>query len=184
MAKKDPAQTTPDDLAQLAGKGKGKGKLILLILVALVALLLVVGLSAGATWWVLNKDQPEASAAELSTEPTVEHVAPTGPRAIYENLVPAFVVNFEHAGRQRYMQVSVALMSRDQAALDALKEHMPVLRNRLVMLFSEQQFSVLSTAVGQKLLRLQATASVQELAQKEVGKLTVEQVLFTNFVLQ
>ena len=30
----------------------------------------------------------------------------------------------------------------------------------------------------------QATASVQELAEKETGKLAVEQVLFTNIVLQ
>jgi flagellar FliL protein len=34
------------------------------------------------------------------------------------------------------------------------------------------------------MLRQQATASVQELAQKETGNLTVEQVLFTNLVLQ
>ena len=34
------------------------------------------------------------------------------------------------------------------------------------------------------MLRQRATASVQELAQKEIGKLAIEQVLFTNFVLQ
>lgn len=181
MAKNDPEQSTPDDLAKPAGTGKGK--LILLALGALVALLLVVGVSVGATWWVLGKDQSTDSAV-IATVQQAAPTAPTGPQAIYESLVPAFVVNFKHEGRQRYMQVTVALMSRDQAALDALKEHMPVLRNRLVMLFSEQQFSVMSTSVGQKLLRLQATASVQELAQKEVGKMTVEQVLFTNFVLQ
>src|SRR3546814_6350248 len=98
--------------------------------------------------------------------------------------MPAFVVNFSNKGRQRYMQVSIALMSRDQAALDALKVHMPLLRNRLVMLFSSQDFEALKTPVGKEMLRQQATASVQELAQKEIGKLAVEQVLFTNFVLQ
>ena len=35
--------------------------------------------------------------------------------AIYEVLAPAFVVNFNVKGRQRYMQVSVALMGRDKA---------------------------------------------------------------------
>ncbi|MBU2324083.1 MAG: flagellar basal body-associated FliL family protein, partial [Gammaproteobacteria bacterium] len=42
----------------------------------------------------------------------------------------------------------------------------------------------LITPVGKEMLRQQATASVQELAQKETGKLAVEQVLFTNLVLQ
>jgi len=40
------------------------------------------------------------------------------------------------------------------------------------------------TPVGKEMLRQQATSTVQELAQKEIGKLAVEQVLFTNFVLQ
>ena len=70
------------------------------------------------------------------------------------------------------------------AALDALKVHMPLLRNRLVMLLSSQDFEALKTPVGKEMLRQQATASVQELAQKEIGKLAIEQVLFTNFVLQ
>ena len=54
----------------------------------------------------------------------------------------------------------------------------------LVMLFSGQGFDTLATPVGQEMLRQKATASVQEVAQKEVGKLVVDQLLFTNFVLQ
>ena len=54
----------------------------------------------------------------------------------------------------------------------------------LVMLFSGQDFDTLATPVGQEMLRQKATASVQEVAQKEVGKVVVEQLLFTNFVLQ
>lgn len=153
----------------------GKGKLRLIILVVL-GLLLAVGLSVGSTLYFMGRN--EAAAPEFQA-------APLRQPAIYEELTPAFVVNFNNnGGRQRYMQVSVALMSRDQAALEALKQHMPLLRNRLVMLFSSQDFATLSSPVGQEMLRQQATASVQELAHKELGKLAVEQVLFTNFVLQ
>jgi flagellar FliL protein len=90
--------------------------------------------------------------------------------AIYEPLAPAFVVNFNQNGRQRYMQVSITMQARNQADLDALKVHMPVIRNNLVMLFSGQGFDTLATPVGQEMLRQKATASVQEVAQKEVGK--------------
>ncbi|MGX1125838.1 flagellar basal body-associated protein FliL [Pseudomonas sp. HLS-6 TE3448] len=153
---------------------KGKLKLILLLV---LALLLAIGLSVGATWFFLHKadSKPEASPAQVTN---------VKPAAIYEPLSPAFVVNFNQNGRQRFMQVSITMQGRDQAALDALKVHMPVIRNNLVMLFSGQGFDTLATPVGQEMLRQKATASVQEVAQKEVGKLVVDQLLFTNFVLQ
>lgn len=175
MAKKD----APDDSASAEAKPAGKLKRIILIV---VALFLAIGLSAGGTWFFLSKGK--GAAEEAAEAPPVATGAAVRQVAIYEELAPAFVVNFNHKGRARYMQVSVALMARDQAALDALKVHMPVLRNRLVMLFSSQDFETLITPVGKEMLRQQATASVQELALQETGKLAVEQVLFTNLVLQ
>jgi flagellar FliL protein len=99
-------------------------------------------------------------------------------------MLPAFVANFNQNGRQRYLQVSITLLARNASDLDALKVHMPVIRNNLVMLFSSQSFDTLATPVGQEMLRQKVTASVQEVAQKELGKVVVEQALFTNFVLQ
>ncbi|MDU9389207.1 flagellar basal body-associated protein FliL [Pseudomonas sp. zfem002] len=154
---------------------KGKLKLILLLV---LALLLAIGLSVGATWFFLHKSDSKPAA-----EPAVAAANVKQP-AIYESMSPAFVVNFNQNGRQRYMQVSITMQARDQAALEALKVHMPVIRNNLVMLFSGQAFESLATPVGQEMLRQKATASVQEVAQKEVGKLVVDQLLFTNFVLQ
>ncbi|MFK0314303.1 flagellar basal body-associated protein FliL [Pseudomonas sp. NPDC090233] len=153
---------------------KGKLKLILLLV---LALLLAVGLSVGATWFFMHKSESAPAA-----DPAVANVKPA---AIYEPLAPAFVVNFNQNGRQRYMQVSITLQGRNQADLDALKVHMPVIRNNLVMMFSGQGFDTLAgSPVGQEMLRQKATAVVQEVAQKEVGKPVVDQLLFTNFVLQ
>lgn len=173
MAKKDQTPPFPD------GQAPGKGKLKLIILIAL-AFLLAVGLSVGGTWFFLSKHAKPAE-AEAKAE---ESAAPTKKQAIYEILAPSFVVNFNQNGRQRYLQVAVALMGRDQAQMDALREQMPLVRNQLVMLFSSQNFDSLVTPVGKEMLRQQATSSLQELAKKATGQLTVEQVLFTNFVLQ
>lgn len=166
MAKSDAAVKDP------AGKGKLK-----LILVIVAALLLAVGLSVGATWYFMHS-------AQSKPEPVTESAGAGKPVAIYEPMAPAFIANYNHNGRQRYMQVSITLQARNQADLNALKVHMPVIRNNLVMLFSAQSFDTLATPVGQEMLRQKATASVQEVAQKEVGKVVVEQLLFTNFVLQ
>lgn len=172
MAKKDQTPPFPD------GQAPGKGKLKLIIIIA-VAFLLAVGLSVGGTWFFLSKNAKPAEQAEHA-----EAAVPGKKQAVYEILAPAFVVNFNQSGRQRYLQVAVALMGRDQAQMDALREQMPLVRNQLVMLFSSQNFDSLVTPVGKEMLRQQATSSIQELAKKATGQLTVEQVLFTNFVLQ
>jgi flagellar FliL protein len=178
MAKKQAPQPPAE-----GDKPAGKSKLKLIILIG-VALLLAIGLSVGATLFFLGKSDSKAEEEVAAEEGAAEPAVPVKKPAIYEVIAPAFIVNFNHQGRQRYMQVSVALMARDQAELDALKVHMPVLRNRLVMLFSGQDFAALITPVGKEMLRQQATTTVQELAQKETGKMVVEQVLFTNLVLQ
>ncbi|KAA0947274.1 MULTISPECIES: flagellar basal body-associated protein FliL [unclassified Pseudomonas] len=169
MAKSDDAAT-----AAPAPAGKGKLKLILLIV---LALFLAIGLSVGATWYFMHSAQSKPVSV-------VEANSNVKQPAIFEQMLPAFVANFNQNGRQRYLQVSITLLARNQADLDALKVHMPVIRNNLVMLFSAQSFDSLITPVGQEMLRQKATASVQEVAQKEIGKVVVEQLLFTNFVLQ
>ena len=179
MAKKEEAKAPAADAD---GKPAGKSKLKLIILIV-VGLLLAIGLSVGATLFFLKGDKKEEAKSEEHAA-TEDAGKPVKKQAFNEVLAPAFVVNYTFRGRQRYMQVSVALMGRDKAELDALHEHMPVLRNNLVMLFSGQDFEALSTPVGKEMLRQQTTASVQALAQKETGKMAVEQVLFTNIVLQ
>src|SRR5471030_3218331 len=168
MAKSEAAAAVKDPAT------KGKLKLIIAIV---VAVLLAIGLSVGSTWYFMH------SAA--SKPAVVADTAPAGKQpAVFEPMAPAFVANYNQNGRQRYMQVSITMQGRNQADLDALKVHMPVIRNNLVMLFSGQDFATLATPVGQEMLRQKATASVQEVAQKELGKVVIEQLLFTNFVLQ
>ncbi|MDB6049958.1 MAG: flagellar basal body-associated protein [Pseudomonas sp.] len=160
-----------DEVKDPAAKGKLK-----LILLVVLGVLLAVGVSVGATWFVMHKPQSKPNEAAQAADTKLP--------SIFEPMAPAFVVNFNQNGKQRYMQVSITLLGRNQADLDALKVHMPVIRNNLVMLFSAQPFDSLTQPIGQELLRQKAFASVQEVAQKEVGKVVVEQLLFTNFVLQ
>src|SRR3989344_5770592 len=115
MAKSDAAVKDPAT--------KGKLKLIILIV---VALLLAIGLSVGATWYFMHSAQ---------SKPAVVAETPPGGKqpAVFEPMAPAFVANYNQNGRQRYMQVSITMLARNQADLDALKVHMPVIRNNLVM---------------------------------------------------
>ncbi|MCJ8167943.1 flagellar basal body-associated FliL family protein [Atopomonas sediminilitoris] len=156
-------------------KPAGNKKLIIMMLVGFI----VVGAaSAGGVYFFLGGQ------SEPAAEEAAEPAEPVKLPALYEPLTPAFVVNYNHEGRNHYMQVHISLMARDQAKLDELKVHMPVLKNELVMLFSSQNFAELQKPEGKTQLRDLATAKVKEIAQREVGDEVVEQVLFTNFVLQ
>lgn len=184
MAKKE----EPEKPAEGDEKPASKSKLKLIIIIV-VGLLLAIGISVGGTLFFFSKgdkhEGKEDSKEVAAAEDGGEGAAPKGKQlALYEQMVPAFITNYNLNGKQRYMQVTVALMARDEEQLKALKVHMPMLRNQLVMLFSSQNFESLMTPVGKEMLRQQATAKVQELAKKETGNLAVEQVLFTNFVLQ
>ena len=170
MAKSDDAADAVKDPAK-----KRKLKVILMIV---VGLLLAIGLSVGATWFIMHRGQAQPDAAATAESANVKK------EAIFEPLTPPFVVNYNVNGRQRYMQVSITLLARDHADLEALKVHMPVIRNNLVMMFSGQPFDTLTTPIGMEMLRQKAAAVVQEVGQKELGKSVIEQLLFTNYVLQ
>ncbi|HDZ55822.1 MAG TPA: flagellar basal body-associated protein FliL [Pseudomonas xinjiangensis] len=170
MARQQPQQAEPEEEEQPATTSRKK--MFILVGAGLMALLLSLGVVA---WVFLSGDEEEV--AETVAEPGQ-------PMAIYQPLNPAFVVNYVHEGRPRYLQVSVVLMGRDQSGMEELTKHMPLIRNQLVMLFSSEDFSTLFSPEGKETLRERASLAVKALMEKELGNPMIETVLFTNFVLQ
>ena len=165
--------------------GGGKKKLIMMIVVGLV----LVGLSVGGTLFALNMmggDETTGgaeggdAAAAAEAEPVEEVKLP----AIYFPLKPTIIVNFNARGRQRFLQAEVSLMVREEDVVAAIEEHSTMLQHGLLMLFSGQDYAELQTAEGKELLRQMALDEVQRTLEQEIGKPGVEQVLFTNFVMQ
>lgn len=169
MAKQQPQKATPPT----EGAKPGRKKLFILVGVGLLALLISIGVAA---YFLMSGDSEEAVPAAPA--------APVKQGAIYQPLDPAFVVNFSHAGRQRYMQVNVVLMGRDPAGMANLNKHLPLIRNQLVMLFTSEEFETLFSPEGKEALRERSTLAVKSLLEKELGDPVIESVLFTNLVLQ
>ncbi|MBL4832879.1 MAG: flagellar basal body-associated FliL family protein [Pseudomonas sp.] len=171
MAKQQAAQQpTPEGDS---APPKSKKKLLILIGAAFLAVLLSAG---GAAYFLMGgEEQPEEEAADA---------APTKQVALYQPMDPAFVVNYTHENRRRYMQVNVVLMGRDPQKMAAVGQHMPLLRNELVLQFSSEEFASLFTPEGKEALRDRATLAVQSTLEKELGDPVIESVLFTNIVLQ
>lgn len=160
------------------GGGGGKKKIILLAVMGLV----IVGLSVGGTIAaikMLGGDEPVP--AEGEEEMPVEEVIKP---AIYYPLKPSILVHYDTRGRQRYLQADMTLMTRDDDVIAAIETHMPMIRNALVMIIGGQIYEEVQTAEGKELMRLECLQELQRLLELEIGKPGVEQVLFTNLVMQ
>lgn len=151
---------------------KGKGLLVVLA----VALVAVSGVCAYALIKLRHAGGPASiadAAAAISRQP-----------ALYLPLDPAFVVNFHGQQSPAYLQVGVTLMAHDAAAIDAAKNAGPVVRNALVLLFSNQSYAELSSTAGKQKLREEALQAVQKVVQGSLGRPGIDALYFTSFVMQ
>jgi flagellar protein FliL len=179
MAERDDDQelTEEERAAEQSRAAKRKQRLIYS---SVGAAALVLALGGLLTWLILAATpDPETQAARAAQKPEA-----VDQRAIYYPLGERFTINYDVRGRQRFMQVEVTLMLRDEAAVRSIEVHKPRIRNDLVMLFSGQVFEDLQTPEGRELLRQDALRGVQNVLEQEIGRPVVEQVLFTSFVMQ
>jgi len=171
------ADKTPKSTpAKPAGKGGSKLPLI----ISAVAVLAAAGTGVG--WYVsANKAEEARRAAVEAARPKPRLPAP----AQYLPLDPPFVVNL-NGGLEgpQYLQVEIQLMTRDPASLEALEQHSPAIRARLLMLLSQQTAQSIADRAGKEKLRSEALAEVQKLMRAETGKPAAQELLFTSFVTQ
>lgn len=162
-----------DEEQQEGAEEKPKSKMMLIIVVVLVAVLAGGGVAA---FFLMSSGDDGGDAEESEDMSTAA--------AVYFELKPPFVVNYNWKGRQRYVQISVAVMTRNEAVIEALQKHMPLVRNNLVMVFGSQEFEGLKTQEGKEALRQKALEELQTIVSEELGDPGVEKILFTNFVMQ
>ena len=165
MSEIDANAATPAAEARSGGK---RG-----LLIAIAAVVVLVG-GAAAAWfggWVGGSGSAEPAAA------------PQAP-PIYFDVDSNLIVNFEGGGRARYLQLGIQVMTRDAAVVDILKLHHPVVRNNLILLFSEQTLETLSSREGKARLADAALAEVQKIVSEHYGEPGVEALYFTTFVMQ
>ena len=128
---------------------------------------------------------PGRGSAATATAKAEEKATPPAGPPLYLPLDPPFVVNFESEQVVRFLQITVQLMSRDPPTIELLKNNDPVVRDRLLQLFSNQTYAVLATKEGKADLRAQALTSVRAVLGETGGHPEkLEAVYFTSFVMQ
>lgn len=182
MAEDDERELTEEEQAEADRKARRKQKIKLTVF-AVLLVLLSVGVTLGLLYFLAPGDAGSTGEAEEQAEQS-EPLEKARQQAIYFPLKEKFVINYNVRGRQRFLQTEVNLMFRDNEVATVLEQHLPRVRNDLIMLFSGQEFEDLQTPEGRELLRQDALRRVQAILQQEMGQPGVEQVLFTSFVMQ
>lgn len=105
-------------------------------------------------------------------------------QVIYHSLTPALVGNFGAGPKLKYYKADVALRVSGAEAEARVTHHEPLIRNQLVMLFSQQTEESLATPDAKETLRQEALKQVQQVLSDEEGQPLVEDLLFNNLILQ
>ncbi len=105
-------------------------------------------------------------------------------QAQYINLKPAFVTNYGISARLQYLKVDISVRVESQDDVALVEQHLPYLRNNLILLLSQQTDAAVSSAEGRQQLRAAALEEVQKVMQDEQGSKVVSDLLFNNFIVQ
>ncbi|AFL72433.1 flagellar basal body-associated FliL family protein [Thiocystis violascens] len=174
------------------------GKLKLIILILVVLLILAAG--GGAAYYFLFRGAAEPaeeggasdeSASESASEPVAEPVAVTAPPKppleeaplIYHALEPV-TVNITAPGPVRFLRLNITVVTRDQNVIAAVEKHLPLIRNDLLAHLSGQNYSTVNTPEGKDALRGELKSMLINVLTRAREPAGVEDILFTDLVMQ
>ncbi|MDO9451373.1 MAG: flagellar basal body-associated FliL family protein [Stagnimonas sp.] len=186
--------TAPAEAAAAPAPKGGALKLILAVVIA-------AGAAGGGAVFYMNKKAAAKPATEQGEAAGDEHAADEheetnadehgeghgdakgAASSDFALLAPQFVVNLNDEEAMRFLQVEVQVIAKKTAALDAVRINDPLVRNRLMLLFSSQTYHALLTREGKEKLQADAAAEINKVLDEQ-KKPHINGVVFTNLVMQ
>ncbi len=162
-------ETPEEDLEPATGNKK---KLIIII----IGVLLLVGISVGVTMMLLGGDSTDETAV-------VEEVVAEKEDPTYVEFKP-FTVNLGPDDPVGFLQVQINVLTYFSVVAEELEMHKPLVRNNLTLLFGEQSSSDLRSQEGKSELQKKVKESIQLVINEYGSGGEIENVFFTNFVMQ
>ena len=157
-----------------------------LILVA-AALLLLLGASGGVAWYLMedSNEAPEVQGSKGKAAPKAREKGPEKSRkpSVFLNL-ETFTVNLQSETGERFLQTTIVFELTDDKTADAIKAQMPIIRSRLLLLFSSKTPGELSTPQGKENLAEEIIAEARKHFSSKPPEQALLQVHFNSFVIQ
>lgn len=157
----------------MAESNGGSRKLIWMMVGLVVLSITAAGVSAYLAW---------QSAEDTDGN---EEVAIERPKPIFVEIDP-FTINMESStGASHLLYVGMTFKVGSEDTREILNEHMPQVRSRLLMQLSAEQVDELTSIQGKTELAEKLMAAIQDPPFAEPQpKLALEEVLFTEFIVQ
>ncbi|QGZ39244.1 flagellar basal body-associated protein FliL [Pseudoduganella flava] len=169
-----------DAKAEAAPAGGGKKKLVII----LVAVLILVLGGGGAAAFFLMKGHASDSDHEEEVVKTKKKKKKhdEGP-PVYVPVEP-FTVNLQPEEGEQYLQLAFTLQVPDAEQSEVIKNNMPKVRSRILLLLSSKKASEINTPEGKQHLAKEILEQVNEPFQDRGDEQEVTEVLFTSFIIQ
>jgi flagellar FliL protein len=165
------ATTTATQQAVPASPGPLK-RIILIALIAIVA----AGAAGAGVWFYMSKRAPAAASAEA---------APAIAAAPLFFPLESMTVNLQSDdGQSHFLRIGLTLKLGDSAAQQQLTEHMPEVRSRILLALSNKHPEELAPLEGKRALAEELKTLIEQPTDKGAAPIHVQDVLFTEFVVQ
>jgi flagellar protein FliL len=152
------AEATPPKFAKLK-------RILLIVLIALVA----AGVAAGGMYFYLSKHGSSK---------------PAPPPPVFFPLDPMTVNLLSDDDGQHYLRIGLTLKIADEKMQTRITEHMPELRSRILLDLSNKHPEDLATVDGKRALADELKTALEQPTETGAPPLKIEDVLFTEFVVQ
>ena len=164
-------QTSTD--SNVAGNSADKKKKM--IIIAAGAILIFLG-GGGAFTLLGGKKKPHKPPVE---EEEIEEPVQKGP--------PTFVIMepiVMNVADSRYLQVGITYQTTDAKAADNMKQYLPIIKSRILLLLSSKSLEELSTLNGKQLLADELLSLARDTVKYKFVNRGIIDVHFANFVIQ
>jgi flagellar FliL protein len=149
-------------------------RIILIVLIAIIA-----AAAAGAgVWFFMSKRAPAAASAETASAP-----APLAVPLFFP--LESMTVNLQSDdGQQHFLRIGLTLKLSDAKTQQELADHMPEVRSRILLALSNKHPDDLAPLEGKRALATELRTLIEQPTDKGAAPIQVQDVLFTEFVVQ
>ncbi|MDD2833996.1 MAG: flagellar basal body-associated protein FliL [Methylotenera sp.] len=162
----DPKPAAEGEAAAPASKKK---------LIIIIAAVLLLGGGGGAAWFFTQGKADHKKEETKQAEPAKAPVFLT---------LDTFTVNLQPDPDEKFLQVDISLQVATPEAAEAIKLHMPAVKNRLLLLLTSKTATEISTVEGKQELSNEIVEEIKRPFSADAEPQDVLDVFFTSFVVQ
>jgi flagellar FliL protein len=146
-----------------------------ILLIALIAII-AAGAAGAGVWFFMSKRAPAATSAQA---------APPPPATPLFFPLESMTVNLQSDdGQQHFLRIGLTLRLGDAATQQQLTDHMPEVRSHILLALSNKHPDELAPLEGKRALADELKTLITQPTEKGAAPIHVEDVLFTEFVVQ